>query len=241
MAFNPQMSPFDGLDLIRERKEEEELKIPLPPEVKKQKKRKSRPKPTVQEPPEQKVLVEDDYPEPRRPKKKAKRLKKEVKQRDEDDRNTIALLTGYGSNQWLGPYLRDTHGFQLEPAKLRKLSKAKLQELVEDVEDVLSNKSNAAMGDMVVRDSMYTLEALVSHKTPAKVQGTTDKCFENDHWRFLLERVKTKYNIGMKLSPVTELTLVTLSTAKLVHDHNKMEEPELTSLDELVDEDEAMA
>lgn len=160
-----------------------------------------------------------------------KKRKKETPIKNEADRKRVALLTSYGKNEWLGPYLKDNHSFDLDPQKLRKLKGSKLEELLGDVEDVLSNKSNSALGDGVVRQAMYQLETIVDHKTRFKVQGTTDKCFQNDHWRFLLERVKMKHGIGFgKMDPVSELSLITFQTASLVHYNNVMSTP-TTDLD----------
>lgn len=151
--------------------------------------------------------------------------------KNDEDRRRIALLTSYGKNEWLGPYLRDNHSFDLDPTKLRRLKGQKLEELLGDVEDVLANKSNSALGDGVVRQAMYQLEAIVDHKTRFKIQGTTDRCFENDHWRFLLERVKMKHGVGFgQMDPVSELSLITFQTASLMHYTNVMSTPS-TDLD----------
>jgi hypothetical protein len=149
----------------------------------------------------------------------------------EKDRAKVALLCAYGANEWLGPYLRDTHAFDLDPVKLRKLKGAKLDELVNEVEDVLANKSNNAIGDGLVRGSLEFLEKVIDSKTPFKVNGTIDKCFANDHWRFLLERTKLKYGFNLGgLDPVSELSLVTFQTAAMMHYQNKFNTP-TTNLD----------
>ena len=164
--------------------------------------------------------IAEDEPPP----KKQKNSKAAT--RNDDDRKAIALLTSYGKNEWLGPYLKDNHDFDLTPQKLRKLKGHKVQELLDDVEDVLSNKRNSALGDGVVRQSMLQLEALVDHRSRFKVDGTTDKCFENEHWRFLLERIKTKHGVGFgKMDPVAELTMVTFQTAAMMHMNNSMTSP----------------
>jgi hypothetical protein len=165
---------------------------------------------------------------------KNKRQRPAPPAKSEEDRRTIALLTSYGKNSWLGPYLKDSHSFDLSPQKLRKLKGNKLEELLADVEAVLSNKSNSALGDGVVRQFMYQAEAIIDHKTRFKVDGTTEKCFENDHWRFLLERVKMKYGVGFgKMDPISELTLVTFQTASLMHYNNAMCTPQ-TDLEEKI-------
>lgn len=220
----PAMSPFTGLGDILKRKKEH-----------------SKPKPK-----RQKTVTEEEPVEPKpikpklikpKPKPKPKPKKKETKlaSRSSEDRRLIAILTSYGKNEWLGPYLRDNHDFDLSPAKLRKMSGDKLQELQADVEDVLANKSNSALGDGVVRQTMYQLEMLASLRSKWKIEGTTDKCFGNDHWRFLLERAKMKYDIGIgQLDPVAELSLVTFQTASMMHFQNSMSKPQ-TDLDAEVD------
>ncbi len=166
-----------------------------------------------------------------------KRQKKCVVVRGEDDRRTIALLTEYGKNEWLGPYLCDNHDFQLQPSKLRKMSSDRLYELLDDIEQVLANKGNSAIGDGIVRGAMSHLERLSSATTGYDITGTTDKCFSNDHWRFLLERAKMKYGVGFgSLDPVAELTLVTFQTAAMMHYSNSIRTP-ITDLDTVFDDE----
>jgi hypothetical protein len=178
-------------------------------------------------------------PEPKpRPKPKPKKKKQDQKKlagRKPEDRRLIAILTAFGKNEWLGPYLLDSHDFDLTPAKLRRMSGTKLAELHDDVEDVLANKSNSALGDGVVRQTMHLLEGLAMMRTKYQIEGTTDKCFQNDHWRFLLERTKMKYGIGVgNLDPVAELSLITFQTASMLHFQNAMSTPTI-NLDEEVE------
>lgn len=169
---------------------------------------------------------EQRQPDPEPPKKRKKRTPKVAEVKKGDDRQ-VQLLAAYGTNEVLGPYLTKNQGFDLRPAKLRLLSKEKLDELAVDIEMVLANKGNSAMTDSMIRQTMKGLEDIVTWQTKYKINGTTDKCFDNDHWRFLLERVKTKYGIGlMGMDPVTELSLVTFQTAALMHVHNKATTPE---------------
>ena len=220
------MEPFDGFaEILEKRKkpaEEEKKKEQLDPSIDKA-------IDNLLQPAKKKIRVSE---EPKATKTtKTKKTKPKEKKRSDDDRRHIALLTEYGKNEWLGPYLKDNHGFDLEPTKLRKLSGPKLEELLEDVEQVLANKSNSAIGDGVVRGTMYQLEMLASARTPYQIQGTTDRCFENDHWRFLLERVKMKYGVGFgALDPVAELSLVTFQTAAMLHYTNSTSVPD-TDLD----------
>lgn len=233
-----ELSPFTGLNLIAERKKnkrngkqkEQKVKQPVPVKPIKLKKRKE----LKQELVEEVAAVSESRPL----KKRKKGSNHTEKERNPADRKIIALLTGYGKNEWLGPYLKDNHGFDLVPSKLRKLSSVKLEDMLGDVEDVLANKSNSALGDGVVRQTMYQLEAMAMMKSRFKVAGTTDRCFENDHWRFLLERVKMKYGVGFgKMDPVAELSLVTFQTASMLHYTNSMATPKTNLEEEIVTDD----
>lgn len=166
------------------------------------------------------------------------KVEKPQRKRNEDDRRTLALLTSYGENPFLGPYLCDNQNFDLRPTSLRKLSKNKLFDMLEDVEDVLANKTNSVLGDSMIRGGMQMLEKVAAKKTPLRLEGTTDKCFANDHWRFLLERCKVQYGIGFgKLDPVAELSLITFQTASMIHMQNAFSVPSI-NLDETVAEDD---
>lgn len=233
----PELSPFTGLQEIIDRESgslqrsspSSSPSLPVPPKPKRIRK----PKPKALPPPPPDVDVIEPQPpeepeeEEQRPAKRARTSRKkpvDLSTRDDEDRKTIALLTAYGANVILGPYLRDVHAIKLDPAKLRSMSKAKLEELLADVEDVLANKGNSAIADALVRQALSTLEALVEYRAGLLVKGTTDTCFENEHWRFLLERAKMKHGIGYgKLDPVIELSLITFQTGALVHAKRSME------------------
>lgn len=221
---------FEGLqEIIENRTKEEECKRPRK-RARKEEKTKQPKKIDQKEKTTKANESKDKKPDRDKPKKEHK-----TKTRTPEDRKLIALLVAYGRNEWLGPYLKNNHGFDnLEPAKLRKLKPAKLQELLEDVEQVLANKTNDALGNGLVRGAMYNLEHIVDAKTSYKIVGTTDKCFENDHWRFLLERCKMKYKVGFgTMDPVAELSLVTFQSAAMMHYKNLMETP-TTDLDEQI-------
>lgn len=167
----------------------------------------------------------------KRQKKEEDAEKKAKKGRTPEESKCISLLTAYGKNEWLGPYLKDSHEFDLRPTTLRKMSLKKLEETVDDVELVLANKTNSAIGDGAVRAAMYQLEMLAADRTSFNPEGTTDKCFANDHWRFLLERAKLKYGFNIsKMDPVLELSLITFQTAAMMHYSNALQVPK-TDLD----------
>jgi hypothetical protein len=158
------------------------------------------------------------------PDSKAKEAKAEDKRkRDDEHRRTMAQLAAYASNEVLGPHLTQREAFDLSPKKLRSLTKKQAVDLLEDVEDTLANSSHQALADHAVREGMQMIEYFAHERTRFKVKGTTDKCFANQHWRFLLERAKIKYGVGLgSLDPVAELALVTVSTATMMHNQNVM-------------------
>ena len=237
------MDPFEGLgDIIKKRKgelvvvdEKVEKKMETKQKTKKEDIGDQVDAILKLKPPPKRKRVKSVLPLIRVPKKQ-KTTKQEEKKRSEKDRKSIALLTQYGKNEWLGPYLKDSHGFDLTPVKLRKFSASRLAETLADVEEVLANKSNSAIGDGLVRGTMYQLEMMAATKTKFNLVGTTDRCFENDHWRFLLERIKMQYGVGFgKMDPVAELTMITFQTAAMLHYSNSIQVPE-TDLDAVIED-----
>ena len=230
------LSPFEGFDEIVARRSKKSTK-PTPEN------------PKQQEPKEKEEEAAAPPPKRRRMKKKQLSLTvtaqnpqehKEKENKIKQDRarkvEIVTLLSAYNQNRILGNYLRNQQKFDLDPVKLRKMRLVDLEELEEMVETVLKNQSHGAFTDSVVAMIMEGLEETTSRHSPYSIQGTTAACFENDHWLFLLERVKVKYNIGMRnLDPATELALVTFQTAALVHNKNKLRRPK-TDLDAVIEE-----
>lgn len=161
------------------------------------------------------------------PPSKKKNVKKKEKKVDPEHERLVNLLSGYGRGKILGPFLKSDYSQSLDRQKLRKLKVDRLQEIEEDVEDILQNHSNVAMGDAIVRQGMQTLENIVDTQTRLRVgkgpnhKGTTATCFDNERWAFLLERCKIRAGLHQtSLDPAAELTLITLQTAWMVHEAN---------------------
>ncbi len=155
------------------------------------------------------------------PKGEASPAKKAKKARDEEHRRAIAQLSAYASNEVLGPYLREKEAYDLGPRHLRSLTKNQAVDLVTNIEESLANGSHQALADHGVRQAMIVVENALHNRSRFKVGGTTEKCFANQHWRFLLERAKIKYGVGLgNLDPVAEMALITVSTSLLVHNQN---------------------
>ncbi len=232
MVDRPVLTPFTGIAEIL--KGTTSLPKPKPAKRKKKETKSVLPSliPIAEQPDEKREegagAQPDDEPRPP-PTKRSKRAKDlDLKERDDEDRKNIALLTAYGKNALLGPYLASDHGMKFDPPKLRKLSKEKLKEQIEDVETILSNKSTAAISDGAVRYSMYMLESIMEQRAELLVKGTTDKCFEDEHWKFLLERAKMKYGLGFgKIDPVAELSLVTFQTGYMMHMSRDLQTPKI--------------
>lgn len=141
--------------------------------------------------------------------------------KDKERDALFGLLCAYGESKVLGKYLSD-NGYVLTTTRLRKLSKAKLQAELDEIELLLNNRSNGSLVDEGIRRAMEMLERSVEARTRMKLKGTTNACFENDRWRFLLERVRLKYKIGIgSMDPIVELSLSTAQTAMLVSMHNE--------------------
>lgn len=222
-------NPFDGIEEIK-----------AGPPQKKTKKRKSAT--AAVDPEALKSLIADpvepEAPQDPPPKKKARRVNTRAprkKKEDDDEKiekktqrhlDLIRILSAYSRNDILGPHLV-AEGIKLDPKKLRRATEKKLEDLLEEVDETLLNKSNSMVTDSVIKTGMYQLESIVHSQSRFKVVGSTNKCFDNEHWRFLLERVKMKHGIGvMKLDPLTELSLLTLQTSALIHAQNALSEME---------------
>jgi hypothetical protein len=163
------------------------------------------------------------------PKKRQRKPKaveaEEFEQRDEQDKELITMLSTYGSNAVLGPYLSSCK-LHLDVASLRKKSKQKLESLLEDVEHALATKTNSGVIDKVIQEGMRSIEAVVENQSQMLVVGTTDACFSNEHWIFLLERCKVKHGLGkLNMDPALELTLATATAASIVHTKRTIETP----------------
>ena len=229
------MDPFEGLEDIVKRRKLEASDKRSPAQIRQDEKKEL--KAEIKAEKKQKRLGDALRVVTRAPPRKKQKSGAKLKKRTEDARKAVLLLTEYGKNEWLGPYLQDSHGFELAPVKLRRMTNSKLVDLVEEVESVLANKTNSAIGDGAVRGAMYQLEMLAESKSRFRIGGATDRCFENDHWRFLLERVKLQYGIGFgHMDPITELTFVTIQTAAMMHYSNSLQEP-TTNLDEEFEEE----
>jgi hypothetical protein len=140
------------------------------------------------------------------------------------ENSTYQLLCAYGRSDVVGPVLRQ-QGHDLAPATLRKVPPQFLPVVLEEVEEVLDNVSNNSFANTSIAKTMEFIEAIIATRTPWRVNGTTEACFENDHWVFLLERMKLKAGLGITpINPVVEFAMVTAQTAAAVHQTN-MQQP----------------
>eukprot|EP00808_Paulinella_micropora_P031971 g62251.t1 len=104
---------------------------------------------------------------------------------------------------------------------LRKVARARLPTILEEAEEALDDSAVDQMSNVALKQGLTCLERLVSSRTRYQISGTTDECFANERWLFLLERAKLKACIGMtRLDPVTELALITAQTTTIAHARN---------------------
>lgn len=136
--------------------------------------------------------------------------------KDAETQELYAALVAYGKNNTLNEYLNEMK-FNLDPGRLRKMTKAKLREELEDVESNLANYGEAHLFNSSLKQGMTWMERVVHNRTKLKIAGTTDDCFENKEWVFQLERLKMKYRIGIggTRHPAIELALITAYTAHI--------------------------
>lgn len=138
-----------------------------------------------------------------------------------DDPN-YKLLVAYGRSALIGPKLKKAH-INCDPKALRRLPKQKLPLLLDEVEEVLEGELSGELADAVLKQGLVCLENLVANRSKYQIAGTTEACFANDRWCFLLERAKLRAGIGLqRLDPMTELALLTAQTAAITHAKNTM-------------------
>jgi hypothetical protein len=90
--------------------------------------------------------------------------------------------------------------------------------LLDEVEEALEGDMSDGIANEAIRRGMKVLEDIVHARSKYKIAGTTDMCFDNERWLFLLERAKLRAGIGLqRLDPVTEMVLLTAQTAALTH------------------------
>ena len=138
-----------------------------------------------------------------------------------DDPN-YRLLCAYGRSALIGPKLKKAH-INCDPKALRRLPRQKLPLLLDEVEEVLEGEMSGELADAVLKQGLVCLENLVANRSKYQISGTTEACFANDRWCFLLERAKLRAGIGLqRLDPMTELALLTAQTAAITHAKNTM-------------------
>lgn len=138
-----------------------------------------------------------------------------------DDPN-YRLLCAYGRSALIGPKLKKAH-INCDPKALRRLPRQKLPLLLDEVEEVLEGEMSGELADAVLKQGLVCLENLVANRSRYQISGTTEACFANDRWCFLLERAKLRAGIGLqRLDPMTELALLTAQTAAITHAKNTM-------------------
>jgi len=138
-----------------------------------------------------------------------------------DDPN-YRLLCAYGRSALIGPKLKKAH-INCDPKALRRLPRQKLPLLLDEVEEVLEGELSGELADAVLKQGLVCLENLVATRSKYQISGTTEACFANDRWCFLLERAKLRAGIGLqRLDPMTELALLTAQTAAITHAKNTM-------------------
>lgn len=136
------------------------------------------------------------------------------------DDPTYKLLAAYARSPLIAPKLRQA-GISCDTKVLRRLPRARLPLLLDEVEEVLEGDLASDLTDAAIQQGLSCLENLIASRTRFKINGTVEKCFEHERWLFLFERAKLRAGIGMqKLDPLTELTLLTAQMAAITHAQN---------------------
>lgn len=144
----------------------------------------------------------------------------------------IYAIQKIGKNKRFGDYLRDECGHRFDEAYLSKKSVSELEFEIEKNNVALSHKSNTGMIDVVIKNGMRIGETVVSKKTNLMIEGTTEACFEDEHFLDLLERIKIRHNTPfMQMPPELELALTIAQTAMFIHSKNRFKSSLTTDLD----------
>ena len=148
----------------------------------------------------------------------------------ESRQRLLFCIRQYLENEVLGPRIEG----KVDVKHLERCSVEELEEKLIEIDVVLSNQTNSNLVDGMLRGGMETLEQLAI-RYDMDISGATETLFRNDHWRFLLERVKFMYglNYSPTIDPALELTLVTFQTLMLVYRRNSLSKVK-TNLDKMV-------
>ncbi len=133
----------------------------------------------------------------------------------------IYAIQAYGRNPVFGAYLK-SQNMKYDDSYLNRLNIEQLELELKKQDVILANRANNDMINTGIKSVMKVAEGVISRTNKFKINGTTDKCFDNDSWVFLLERCKMRYGVGSwaSMDPVLELTLITFQTAMLCHAQN---------------------
>ena len=92
---------------------------------------------------------------------------------------------------------------------------------IEKINILLSNKSNNNILDIATEGGLNFIETIISAKTKFKINGTTAKLFQDEHFLDLLELLKLKYNVPtLKLDPAVEILFIVLQTGFIQYQTN---------------------
>ena len=155
--------------------------------------------------------------------KQEAKIEKQYASRDEitEKAKLIYSIKSYGNNPRLGLYLKQA-GHNFTESFLKSLTLDELRLELEKQDIALGQKQNNGLIDTTIKNGLLFAENMISSKTNFKIQGTCEKCFEDDHFLDTLERVKMRYNMPMiKMDPALELALVIAQTATIINKSNQ--------------------
>lgn len=140
----------------------------------------------------------------------------------EDKSQLIFKIQSYGKNKRFAKRLRQAkHNFTGSYLAKRSADDLKLE--LENIDMTLANSQNSNLIDHSIKYGLSFVETLITKRTPFQIQGTMDKCFEDEHFLDVLERAKMKYGVGgLKMDPILELSLIIAQTALVIHSTQKL-------------------
>ena len=153
-----------------------------------------------------------------------KEITKERKQEKDDPKTKAGLIFRiqyYGNNKRFGSYLKNDCDLNFDESFLQRKSVEELEMQIEKINILLSNKSNNNILDIATEGGLNFIETIISAKTKFKINGTTAKLFQDEHFLDLLELLKLKYNVPtLKLDPAVEILFIVLQTGFIQYQTN---------------------
>lgn len=134
------------------------------------------------------------------------------------------MLSRYGTSPRFGSYLKSLT-FELTPAKLKKLTVDKLEDMLERVRVSVANKTVSDIWTSSIMAGVAMVENVCANtklNDKIKLRGLSEALSEDENFLDLLEELKLNNQNLSYVSPYTRLTYTLLTSVMRVHGLNTM-------------------